>query len=577
MKTLHGTSASRGIAIGPVFQYRQPTLHIPRGKISDPTAEMARLNLALDTACAQLADIYEKAIVEVGADKAEIFQAQTEMLQDPELLESVQHTITVEHQNAEAALFDAAEVYANTLENMGSEYFRARAGDIRDAVQRALRILTNVQENARGALKQPSIVVAVDLAPSDTINFDKNLLLGFAIVMGGPTSHTAILARSLGLPAVVGMEEGILSLPTGAEIVVDGSQGELLAECPPETVATYRDLQTAQRAFSADLQVNARHAAITRDGHRVEVVANVGKVDEAAPAIALGAEGVGLLRSEFLYLQRETLPNEEEQYQAYRGILDAFGEQPVVLRTLDVGGDKELPYMDIIQEINPFLGVRAIRLCLKRPDLFRPQLRAALRAGVGRNLKIMFPMIATLAELRAAKQVLAECRAELKQEGTPTADNIEVGVMVEIPAAVIMADYLAREADFFSIGTNDLTQYVMAADRTNPGVAELTSAFAPPVLRMIAQTIEAGHKGGRWVGLCGELAGEPLAIPILLGLGLDEFSMNAPAIPLAKQIIRSLNRSVCQAAAREVLNLTDEKEVRDFISQTFPVIKDLVN
>lgn len=576
MKTLHGTSASRGIAIGPVFQYRQPTLTIPRSKISDSEAELARLHLALDTACAQLADIYEKAIVEVGMDKAEIFQAQTEMLQDPELLESVQQAISVERQNAEAALFDAAEVYAATLENMGSEYFRARAGDIRDAVQRVLRILTNVQENARNALKQPSIVVAVDLAPSDTINFDKKLLLGFAIVMGGPTSHTAILARSLGLPAAVGMEDGILSLPTGSEIIVDGSRGELHTECSPELLASYRERQAANRAFSADLQVNAHQPAITRDGHRVEVVANVGKVDEAAPAVALGAEGVGLLRSEFLYLQRETLPNEEEQYQAYRGILDAFGEQPVVLRTLDVGGDKELPYMDIAQEINPFLGVRAVRLCLKRPDLFRPQLRAALRAGVGRNLKIMFPMIATLAELRAAKKALTECRAELNREGVATADNIEVGVMVEIPAAVIMADFLAREADFFSIGTNDLTQYVMAADRTNPGVAELTSAFAPPVLRMIAQTIASGHQAGRWVGLCGELAGEPLAIPILLGLGLDEFSMNAPAIPLAKQIIRSLDYSHCQAAAREVLNLTDEKEVRDYISQTFPVINDLV-
>jgi len=576
LKTLQGTSASRGIAIGPVFQYRQPTLQISRNKITDSEAEKLRLNLALETACTQLSDIYDKALFEIGSHKAEIFQAQIEMLQDPDLLESVVQAITDDCQNAEAALFDSSEIYAATLEKMGSEYFRARAGDIRDAIQRVLRILTNVEENTRNALNQPSIVVAVDLTPSNTINFDKNMLLGFAIVMGGPTSHTAILARSLGLPAIVAMEEGILSLPTGSEIVLDGSQGELLSECSPEIIAAHRERQAINQAFFADLQSSAMNPATTLDGFSVEVVANVGKVDEAAPAVALGAEGVGLLRSEFLYLQRETLPNEEEQYTAYRGILDAFGKQPVVLRTLDVGGDKELPYMDITQEINPFLGVRAIRLCLKRPDLFRPQLRAALRAGVDRNLKIMFPMIATLAELRAAKQVLAQCQAELRQEGVAIAENIEIGIMIEIPAAVIMADYFAREVDFFSIGTNDLTQYVMAADRTNPGVSELTSAFAPPVLRMIAQTIDAGHRGGRWVGLCGELAGEPLAIPILLGLGLDEFSMNAPSIPLAKQIIRSLNRSVCQVAARDVLNLTGEEEVREYILRTFPVINDLV-
>ncbi|HZW02327.1 MAG TPA: phosphoenolpyruvate--protein phosphotransferase, partial [Anaerolineaceae bacterium] len=313
----------------------------------------------------------------------------------------------------------------------------------------------------------------------------------------------------------------------------------------------------------------ASQPAVTADGRPVEVVANIGNVESARFALQNGAEGVGLLRSEFLYLERTTLPSEEEQYQAYRAILDEFGQLPVILRTLDIGGDKELPYLQLEPEMNPFLGVRALRLCLMRPDLFKPQLRAALRAGVAHNLKIMFPMVATPGEIRAARQVLDECRRELAAEGKAFAEDIEIGIMVEIPSAAIMADLLADEVDFFSIGTNDLTQYTMAADRTNGHLDYLASAFHPAVLRLTASVIEAAHRKGKWVGMCGELAGEPLAIPILLGLGLDEFSMNPPAIPGAKEMIRQLSTVETAEVARQALNLDDPEAIQALVRARF--------
>ena len=316
----------------------------------------------------------------------------------------------------------------------------------------------------------------------------------------------------------------------------------------------------------------AHEPAITLDGHQVEIVANIGSVDSTQTALDSGAEGVGLLRSEFLYLERNSLPSEEEQYESYKAIADAFGQQPVILRTLDVGGDKEIPYIDMPDEANPFLGVRAIRLCLTRPQLFKPQLRAALRAGMGNNLKLMFPMVATVSEVEQVRALLEECREELKEEGYPVADLMEIGIMIEIPAAALMADQLSKVVDFFSIGTNDLSQYVLAADRTNAHVAEIASGFQPAVFRLIKQVIDAAHENGKWVGLCGELGGELLAIPILLGLGLDEFSMNPPAIPYAKYLIRSINMEKARWVADQVLNLGSDQEIRDFVREHIPEV-----
>jgi len=571
MNTLRGIAASQGIAIGPAFRFRQVDLRFERYTVEDPAAEWARLQAALETARQQLADVYARAEAESGARQAAIFQAQALMLEDPELLEMARTTIEGQHTNAEAALSDAAETYARMLEALDDEYLRARAADVRDVVTRVLRLLLGVAASPTAGLTTPSIILARDLTPSDTVLLDKSLVLGFCTAEGGATSHTAILARSLGLPAIVGAGPGILEIPDGATLVLDGSDGTLLVEPDEEVVARYRARQTVAATVVAQARLRAHEPAVTQDGHRVEVVANIGNVEGAQAALEAGAEGVGLLRTEFLYLERTHLPDEEEQYHAYRAIVDVFGDLPVILRTLDIGGDKELPYLDLPQEMNPFLGLRAIRLCLARPELFKPQLRAALRAGVERNLKVMFPMVATVAEVRAARAVLEECRAELRAEGQPTAGEMEIGIMVEVPAAALMADHLAAEVDFFSIGTNDLSQYTLAADRTNAQVASLASGFHPAVLRLVRDVIAAAHARGRWVGLCGELAGEPLAIPILLGLGLDEFSMNPPAIPLAKQIIRALTLDTAREVAQAALELDSSEAVQALVRERVPV------
>jgi phosphoenolpyruvate-protein phosphotransferase len=573
MKTLHGIAASRGIAIGPVFHFQKVNLRFERCTVEDPSAEWARFQGAIETACEQLADVCAIAEAECGPEDAAIFQAHTLILEDPELHEAVRTKVETQCINAESALGDAAEMYVELLESLDDEYLRARAADVRDVTDRVLRILLGVAGSNSVELAAPSIILARDLTPSDTVLLDKSLVLGFGTAEGGPTAHTAILARALGLPAVVGIGPELLEIPDSTMLILDGSSGTVIAGPDMETVSSYRARHTATVTALAQSRERAHEPAITRDGHRVEVVANAGNVEGARTALEAGAEGIGLLRTEFLYLERTSLPDEDEQYQAYRAIADMFGDRPVILRTLDVGGDKDLPYLDLPPETNPFLGVRAIRLCLARPELLRSQLRAALRAGVGRNLKVMFPMVATVAEVRAARAMLQACRDELLAEGQPVAAEMDVGIMVEVPSAALMADHLAAEVDFFSIGTNDLSQYTMAADRTNAQVATLATGFQPAVLRLVRDVIAAAHAQGKWVGLCGELAGEPLAVPILLGLGLDEFSMNPPAIPLAKQVIRALTLDEVRAVAQEALALESSDAVRALVQARVPAAK----
>ena len=570
MKTLRGIAASRGIAVGPAFHFQRADLRFERRTVEDPAAEWARFQAALKVADEQLADIHARAKSESGTDQAAIFQAHALMLEDPELLDTVRMAIEDPCINAEAALTDAAEMYAQMLESLDDDYLSTRAADVRDVATRVLRILLDIAESPTAGLNTPSLILAHDLTPSDTVLLDKSLVLGFCTAVGGATSHTAILARGLGLPAVVGAGPDVLQILDGTTLVLDGGEGTVLIEPEQATIAQYRARQQAAATGLAQARQYAHEPAATQDGHCVEVVANIGNVDGAQAALEAGAEGVGLLRTEFLYLERVDLPDEEEQYLAYRAIVDAFGDLPVILRTLDVGGDKVLPYLDLAQEMNPFLGLRAIRLCLTRPDLFKPQLRAALRAGAGRNLKLMFPMVATVAEVQAARAMLDECRAELLAEGQPVAEHMEIGIMVEVPAAALMADRLAAEVDFFSIGTNDLTQYTLAADRTNAQVTSLASGLQPAVLRLVRDVIAAAHARGKWVGLCGEMAGEPLAIPILLGLGLDEFSMNPPAIPLAKQVIRALTLEQAQAVAQAALEIDSPEAVQALVRERVP-------
>jgi phosphoenolpyruvate-protein phosphotransferase len=577
MKSLTGIPASRGICIGPVFPFVRQELRVESYCVEDVQVEITRLNSAIDKAKDQISQIYQKALTEASKADAEIFQAHRMILEDPELLKEVKAKIEKDSICAEFAMMTTAQSFSDMMAAMQDEYFKARATDIMDVGNRVLRILLGVAETPSEKLVEPSVITADDLTPSDTVMLDKSLVLGFCTARGSATSHTAILARGLGLPAVSGAGAEILKVIKGTRVILDGTHAEVLVDPDDATVKKYQLRIETTHSINDAAKKHAHEPAITKDGVRLEVVSNIGNVEGARASLENGAEGVGLLRTEFLYLERTSIPTEEEQYQAYKAILDVFGKMPVVLRTLDVGGDKEISYMGLAAESNSFLGQRALRLCLVRPDIFKPQIRAALRAGKGNNLKMMFPMVATAQEIRDARKVLDECIRELKAEGKPFAENIEIGIMVEIPSAALVADQLAKEVDFFSIGTNDLSQYTMAADRTNPKVADLSNAFYPAVLRLIREVIKAAHAEGKWVGMCGELAGEPLAAPILLGLGLDEFSMNPPMVPLIKQILRGLDANEMKAVAEQALQLESPKQIENFVKEKVPFIAQLVD
>lgn len=575
MKELTGIPASRGIGIGPIFQFVRQEIIIEERSNIQPEEELKRLNTAISTAKDQIDCIYEKALKESSDADAEIFQAHRMILEDPELLAGVENKIKDQNKSAELAMQETGKLFSDMMAAMKDEYFAARATDILDVRNRVLRILLGVAESPTAALKEPSVIGADDLTPSDTVLLDKNLVIGFCTSGGSATSHTAILARGLGIPAVAGVGDEVLLQENGTQVILDGTKGTAIFAPGKALIDEYRQQIEAANSIHEEAMKYTKEPAKTKDGKRIEVVANIGNVEGAKSAVDNGAEGVGLLRTEFLYLERKKLPTEEEQFQVYRDILDVFGDMPVILRTLDVGGDKEIPYMGLEAESNSFLGQRALRLCLVRPDIFKPQLRAALRASAGYNLKIMFPMVATVGEVRAARKMLDECAAELEEEGVQMAEDIEIGIMVEIPSAALTADQLAKEIDFFSIGTNDLSQYTMAADRTNPKVAELSNAFFPAVLRLVREVIRAAHKEGKWVGMCGELAGEPLALPILLGLELDEFSMNPPMIPLAKQIIRNLDTREMKEIADQALELESPADIQAFIKEKIPFIAEI--
>ncbi len=559
-----GIPASPGIAIGPVFHYKPTLPVIVAYNVVDVAAEWARLQRAIVSAQTEIQALHAHAARQVGASEAAIFEAHQLFLQDPALLEAAKARVFEVQLNAEAAWQQAFAAIANDYLALDDEYLRARAADVVDVGQRVLRQLLDTTLPSLD-IDRPSLIIARDLTPSDTARLDPAKVLGICTELGGSTAHSAILARSLGIPAVVALNGALRDVPEGQIIALDGTTGQVWLHPDEEQLAELAARRAAWQRELHKAKASAQQPAATSDGRVIEVVANIGGPHDTQLALDCGAEGVGLFRTEFLFLDRASAPTEEEQLVAYGQVAQAIGRGPLIIRTLDVGGDKPLPYLDLGHEDNPFLGWRAIRFCLDHPDLFKSQLRAILRASAGHNLKLMFPMIGTLGELRRAKGMLAEVQAELRGANIAFDENMEIGIMIEIPSAVVIADQLAAEVDFFSIGSNDLTQYVMAADRGNHRVAHLADALHPAVLRMIAQTVQAAHTAGIWVGMCGELAGNALATPVLIGMGMDELSMSAPSIPRVKAAIRQLNLERAQQIARTVVTLESAEAVQAYL------------
>jgi phosphoenolpyruvate-protein phosphotransferase len=569
MKTYKGIAASGGVAVGPAFLYHPRPLLVDRMRIGadEVAAEMSRWQAARRKAAHQLAEIQAHTEDAIGQANSAIFEAQAMMLEDPALLELVETKILRERYTAPAAVDEAATFHADAIAALSDARQRERAADVRDVAQRVMRLLLDVEESPWANLLRPAVVVARDLTPTDMASMPRALVLGVCTGEGGMTSHTAILARASGLPAVLGIGATWEEIGEGETIVVDGTQGLIVRSPDEAALAIYRAPRQSDREADQAVLAAAREAAVSSDGRRVEVTANIDDVASAQACLEYGADGVGLLRTEFLFMDRAAPPGEEEQYQAYRSIAAIMRQRPLVIRTLDVGGDKPLPYLEQAREANPFLGCRGIRVSLAHPDFLGAQLRAILRAGVGHNIKIMLPMVSTLDEIRAAKSLISQARADLLTTGVEATQRLEIGVMVEAPAAAILSDLWAPEVDFFSVGTNDLIQYTLAVDRGNSRVAAIYDPLNPAVLRLIQLVIDTGRRHGKRVGLCGEMAGDREAIPLLLGMGLRGFSMNAAAIPAAKDLIRRLDAKALQALAEHALKVATAAEVRALVGR----------
>ena len=549
-----GVPASPGLAIGPLRFFKRSKL-VVEATAKDLDAEKAHLKEAVSAARAQLNDLYQEVKARSGAGQASIFLAHAEFLEDPELVQAVEAQIET-GASAGWAWQQTIEERVNELKQVDDPLIAGRAVDLGDVGSRVLTFLAHRIEEGPLMPAGPVILLAEDLTPSDTAGLDPAFVLGFCTAGGGPTSHSAIIARALGIPAVVGVGPALLNQPEGSEAILDGNRGNLYVTPSPTTLAAAREAQQAMEGRREAEKLRCYEPAITTDGHRVEVVANIGRTEEAAQAVNAGGEGVGLLRTEFLFLDRTSPPTEEEQFAAYREMVQALNGLPLIIRTLDIGGDKAAPYLDMPAEENPFLGVRGIRLCLARPELFRTQLRAIYRAAEYGPVKIMFPMVSTLEDLEAAKAMAAEVRWELG------AKAVEIGIMIEVPSAVVMAEELAQEVDFFSIGTNDLTQYLLAMDRGHPILAKQADGLHPAVLRMVDRTVQAATAAGKWVGVCGGIAGDPRGAAILTGLGVTELSVSIPSIAAIKAQVRRLSLARAQVLARQAVACRTASEVR---------------
>lgn len=532
-----GIAASKGYAIGTVFIQEHEEIIISDAKVSDIAAEKEKLSKALAQSKEQLEAIKEKTANEIGEHEAQVFEAHLMLLDDVEFTGQMEMTIENDQLNAMKAVQNVTDTFVMIVDSMDDPYMRERAADIKDVSKRIIANLAGKGGNGMENVGANTVVVAHDLTPSDTAQLDRSKVIGFLTNIGGRTSHSAIMARTLEIPAVVGLGDITTSVKNGDTVIVDGIEGVAIINPDEATINEYKARLEKFKAEQEELKKLIDVKTTTKSGRRIEVCGNIGKPEDIDQVLANGGDGVGLFRTEFLYMDRDEAPTEDEQFEAYKYVLEKADGKQVVIRTLDIGGDKTLPYLPLPEEMNPFLGYRAIRLCLDRKDIFRVQIRALLRASVYGNLAVMFPMISGLEEFQQAKAFVEECKAELKAEGIAYSDSIQWGIMVEIPAAAVYADELAKHVDFFSIGTNDLIQYTLAADRMSEKVSYLYNPMHPAVLRLIKMTIDGAHKHGKWVGMCGEMAGDERAIPTLVEYGLDEFSMSATSILTAKKII----------------------------------------
>lgn len=564
---IKGIAASNGIAIAKAYKLVMPDLTVEKVTVEDVEKEIAAYASAMEQTAKDLETIKETASKNLSAEEAAVFDAHALVLADPELKTQVEDKIRNEKCNAAAALEEVAQTFVAMFEMMDDDYFRERAADIKDVSRRLLSNLLGKPLPNPALITEEVVVIADDLTPSDTAQLNKNLVRGFATNIGGRTSHSAIMARSLEIPAVVACKTITDEVQEGDMIILDGIEGIVEINPDEATIEKYKTKRDEYVAYREELKKLVNEKTVTTDGHHVELVANIGGANDLAGVKDNGAEGIGLFRTEFLYMESAELPTEERQFEVYKEILESLEGKPVVVRTLDIGGDKEIASIEMPKEMNPFLGVRAIRLCFQREDIFRTQLRALLRASVYGDLRIMFPMIAALGEFRKAKGILMEEKEKLVAEGIEVSDTLQVGIMIEIPAAAILADQFAKEVDFFSIGTNDLIQYTFAADRMSSGVSYLYQPFNPSILRLVKHVIDAAHQEGKWVGMCGEMAGETLAAPLLLGLGLDEFSMSATSVLDQRKLIKNLSKAEMEVLASQAINCGTMEEVVELVKK----------
>jgi len=565
VKTIKGIAASDGIATAEAYLLVQPDLSFTKKSISDADAEISRLKDAISTSDDELTKIRDTAKESLGEEEAQVFDAHKMILADPEFTGAVEQEVKDKSVNAEQALTDVSQNFISIFEGMtDNPYMQERAADVRDVTKRVMAHLLGVALPNPALIDHQVVIIAHDLTPSDTAQLNKKYVKGFATDIGGRTAHSAIMARSLELPAVVGTDTVTTDIKDGDKVIVDGLNGSVIVKPSDDEVKHYTELAKNFADEKAEWEKLKDEPSVTADGKHFDIAANIGTPDDLQGVIENGAEGVGMYRTEFLYMQSESLPTEEDQFKAYKKVLEGMNGKSVVVRTMDIGGDKHLPYLPLPEEMNPFLGYRAIRISLDRQEIFRTQLRALLRASAFGNLRIMFPMIGTLQEFRDAKKVFTEEKAKLVADGVKVSDDIQLGMMMEVPAAAVLADQFAKEVDFFSIGTNDLIQYTMAADRGNEHVSYLYQPYNPSILRLIKHVIESAHKEGKWAGMCGEAAGDNTMLPLLLSMGLDEYSMSATSVLRVRSLMKKLSTEDLASLADRAVNesITNEDNIK---------------